>query len=109
MPYLQFKQEEMEEKGGLHTAREIEGQPVLWQEVYNLILSQKQCIQKFLSPLHSEADVRIILTGAGSSAFIGEAAQGIVQVNTKRITQAIATTAFYKRNAYITGVVCQVW
>ncbi|MCW3112800.1 MAG: sugar isomerase [Segetibacter sp.] len=92
MPYLQFKQEEMEEKGGLHTAREIEGQPVLWQEVYNLILSQKQCIQKFLSPLHSEADVRIILTGAGSSAFIGEAAQGIVQVNTKRITQAIATT-----------------
>jgi tagatose-6-phosphate ketose/aldose isomerase len=92
MPYLQFKQEEIEEKGGLHTAREIEGQPVLWQEVYNLILSQKLCIQKFLSPLRANADMRIILTGAGSSAFIGEASQGIVQANTKRLTQAIATT-----------------
>jgi tagatose-6-phosphate ketose/aldose isomerase len=92
MPYLQFKQEELEENGGLHTAREIEGQPLLWQEVYDLILSEKQCIQKFLSPMHTNADMRIILTGAGSSAFIGEAAQGIVQTNTKRITQAIATT-----------------
>jgi tagatose-6-phosphate ketose/aldose isomerase len=32
------------------------------------------------------------LTGAGSSAFIGEAAQGIVQKNTNRITHAIPTT-----------------
>ncbi|MCW3120964.1 MAG: sugar isomerase [Flavipsychrobacter sp.] len=92
MQYLHFEQGEIEEKGGLHTALEIEGQPVLWQEVYNLIFSQKQCIQKFLSPVHTNADLRIILTGAGSSAFIGEAAQGIVQANTKRITHAIATT-----------------
>ena len=92
MPYLQFKKEEIEQKGGLHTALEIEGQPVLWQEVYGLILSQKKSLLKFMSPLLEDTRLRIILTGAGSSAFIGEAAQGIVQVNTKRITQAIATT-----------------
>jgi len=40
--YLQFTKEEIERKGGLHTALEIEGQPVLWQEVYDLILSQKK-------------------------------------------------------------------
>lgn len=92
MAYLHYKPEEIEEKGGLHTAREIEGQPALWQEVYDLILSQKNSILTFLLPLLQNADLRIILTGAGSSAFIGEAAQGIVQSNTKRITHAIATT-----------------
>ena len=92
MSYLQFKKEEIEQKGGLHTALEIEGQPVLWQEVYGLILSQKKSLLKFMSPLLEDTGLRIILTGAGSSAFIGEAAQGIVQANTKRITQAIATT-----------------
>ncbi|WP_301922710.1 SIS domain-containing protein [Ferruginibacter sp.] len=92
MPYLQFKKEEIEQIGGLHTALEIEAQPVLWQEVYGLILSQKKSLLKFMSPLLEDTRLRIILTGAGSSAFIGEAAQGIVQANTKRITQAIATT-----------------
>src|SRR4051812_45388539 len=92
MPYLRFKQEEIEEKGGLNTALEIEGQPGLWQEVYDLVLSQKKCIQKFLLPLLENPDLRIILTGAGSSAFIGEAAQGLVQAYTRKITNAIATT-----------------
>lgn len=92
MPYLQLKKEEIEQIGGLHTALEIEAQPVLWQEVYGLILSQKKSLLKFMSPLLADTRLRIILTGAGSSAFIGEAAQGIVQANTKRITQAIATT-----------------
>lgn len=92
MQYLRFKQEEIEEKGGLNTASEIEGQPVLWQEVFDLILSEKNAIRNFLNPLFENSDLRIILTGAGSSAFIGEAVQGIMQVNTERITHAIATT-----------------
>ncbi|CAL1518510.1 SIS domain-containing protein [Chitinophaga sp. MM2321] len=92
MSYLHFEQGEIKEKGGLNTAMEIEGQPALWQEIYDLILSQKDAIRDFLSPILSNADARIILTGAGSSAFIGEAIAGIVQANTKRMTHAIATT-----------------
>jgi tagatose-6-phosphate ketose/aldose isomerase len=92
MAYLHFTQEEIEEKGGLHTALEIEGQPLLWQEIYDLILSQQKDLLNFILPLLSTADLRIILTGAGSSAFIGEAAQGLVQANTKKITNAIAST-----------------
>lgn len=92
MTYLRFKQEELEEKGAFNTAHEINGQPVLWQEVYDLIVSKKECIKKFLLPLVTNHELRIILTGAGSSAYIGEAAQGLIQENTKRITQAIATT-----------------
>jgi tagatose-6-phosphate ketose/aldose isomerase len=92
MAFLNFTPEELERKGGLHTASEIEGQPALWQEVYDLLLSQQDSLRSFLSPLLKNSDLRIILTGAGSSAFIGEAAQGIVQANTKKITDAIATT-----------------
>jgi D-galactosamine 6-phosphate deaminase/isomerase len=92
MSNLNFKLQELEEKGGLNTALEIEGQPALWQEVYDLMLSQKNSIRQFLAPLLTSNDGRIILTGAGSSAFIGEAAQGIIQSNTKKITHAIATT-----------------
>ncbi len=92
MPYLHYEQTDMKEKGGLDTAREIEGQPTLWQEIYNLILSEKNAIRSFLTPVLFISDLRIILTGAGSSAFIGEAAQGIFQENTKRITSAIPTT-----------------
>ncbi len=92
MPYLQFEQSDILEKGGLHTAIEIQGQPALWQEVYDMVFLQKESINNFLFPILSILGLRIILTGAGSSAFIGEAVQGIVQINTKRLTHAIATT-----------------
>ena len=45
-----------------------------------------------LKPILAQKNLRIILTGAGSSAFIGEAAQGIIQMQTGSLTQAIATT-----------------
>ncbi|RYY69868.1 MAG: SIS domain-containing protein [Chitinophagaceae bacterium] len=92
MSYLFFKQEELVAKGAIHTALEIQGQPALWKEVYDLVFTQKENIHRFLAPLWANTDLRVILTGAGSSAFIGETAQGIIQSNTKRITQAIATT-----------------
>jgi tagatose-6-phosphate ketose/aldose isomerase len=92
MTYLRLSQEELEKKGAVHTAQEIEGQPALWQEVYGLILSEKKRIENFFFPLFKKQNLRINLTGAGSSAFVGEAAQGLFQANTKRITHAIATT-----------------
>ena len=79
-------------KGTTHTSREIAGQPKLWEEVFNKIVHEKRDLDNFLSPILALNDLRIILAGAGSSAFIGEAVQGIVQKETQRITQAIATT-----------------
>lgn len=75
-----------------HTKTEIEGQPKLWDQVYELLVNKEDEIQAFLLPLFSLGNLQIILTGAGSSAFIGEAAQGVVQKNTGCNTRAIATT-----------------
>jgi len=79
-------------KGTTHTSKEIAGQPTLWEEVFNQILQQKAELEFFLLPVLALKDLRIILAGAGSSAFIGESVQGIVQKETQRVTQAIATT-----------------
>ncbi|SKB70780.1 tagatose-6-phosphate ketose/aldose isomerase [Salegentibacter holothuriorum] len=82
----------MKTKKSAYTKKEIEGQPKLWQLVYNLILAEEQRIKDFLNPLFEQKDLEIILTGAGSSAFVGEAAQGLVQKNTGCLARAIATT-----------------
>ena len=92
MPYLQLDDQELERKGGQFTAMEIEGQPALWQKIYEMIGNRREKIEMFLDPLLKLPDLRIILAGAGSSAFIGEAAQGIVQESTGKLTHAIATT-----------------
>lgn len=90
--FLGYFPHQMRENGATHTAREIAGQPALWLEVFNMVLEKKQDLEAFLLPLLELKDLRIILTGAGSSAFIGESVQGIVQAETQRVTQAIATT-----------------
>ena len=74
------------------TRKEIFGQPQLWKEVLQEIKEGEKELSKFLSPLLERKELNIVLTGAGSSAFIGEAAQGLVQKNTGRTTRAIATT-----------------
>ncbi len=79
-------------KDRLYTDIEISGQPELWGSVYQLLLSDKEKISEFLKPSFQLKNLQIILTGAGSSAFVGESAQGFVQKNTGCNTKAIATT-----------------
>jgi len=79
------------ENGAIFTATEIEGQPELWNQVLDDFTQYRNAIHTFLQDAYKEID-NIILTGAGTSAFIGLSLQGIFFRNTKIITQAIATT-----------------
>ena len=90
--YLGFDHKEILYKEGLDTAVEIAGQPLLWREVYALVQSKTNSLNDFLQPIFALNNLRVILTGAGSSAFVGEAAQGIFQSETGMLTQAIAST-----------------
>lgn len=89
---LNLIQEYSSARGAKHTAKEIAGQPKLWEKVFNMVLEKKKSLEEFLCPILILKDLRIILTGAGSSVFIGESVQGILQAETQRVTQAIATT-----------------
>ncbi len=78
--------------GGLWTAREIAQQPASWLRTQKLLDRQAPRIAQFLDPLLAKQDLRIILTGAGSSAFIGECLAPLLLARLGRRVEAIATT-----------------
>ena len=80
------------ERGGGATAREIAQQPVVWREVENIVTSRRDEIDAFLGPLLENSDLRIVLTGAGTSAFVGEILAPALSRRTGRRVVAVATT-----------------
>jgi len=91
MKYLGFDQSALVKLGAVHTAREISQQPQLWKKIYDRVLQQQRQIQEFLDKALSSSG-RIILTGAGTSAFIGLSLRGLFQRKTGMITEALSTT-----------------
>lgn len=77
---------------GGHTALEICQQPALWEKTWHLVESRRDALQQFLDGVFRHPDLEIILTGAGSSAFIGVILEGAFQKYTGRKTSAYATT-----------------
>jgi tagatose-6-phosphate ketose/aldose isomerase len=61
---------QIESAGAYWTAREIAQQPALWPQIARAIGADKD-LEKFLAPLLADPALRIMLTGAGTSAFIG--------------------------------------
>ena len=57
--------------GAYWTAREIAQQPQMWPQVVRLIAADK-ALASFLTPLLEDPQLRVVLTGAGTSSFIGE-------------------------------------
>jgi|KBSMisStandDraft_5_1062788.scaffolds.fasta_scaffold39814_3 tagatose-6-phosphate ketose/aldose isomerase len=72
--------------------KEINGQPNLWKKTYEVLLSQKKQIVTFLNEIFKVKNLQIILTGAGSSAFVGEILQQSFYIKTGIPTRAIPTT-----------------
>jgi tagatose-6-phosphate ketose/aldose isomerase len=63
---------QLDSAGAHWTAREVLQQPELWPEIGDLIISQAADLQSYLDPLLQRSELRILLTGAGTSAYIGE-------------------------------------
>ncbi len=77
---------------GAHTRKEIWGQPALWQKVFDKVKMEKDSLSSFINDAVSNENLNIILTGAGSSAFIGLSLIGTFNRKQKNQTNAIATT-----------------
>lgn len=73
-------------------AREIFSQPKLWKETYESVLTQKDKIASFLDEAYRTRNLQILLTGAGSSAFIGEILQYSFHRQTGLPVKAVPTT-----------------
>ena len=88
---LNFEISSLKELGAEHTAKEIAGQPELWLKIYRQITGDKERISSYLNETFPEVS-KIILTGAGTSAFIGLSLQGTYYRSLKTHTVAVATT-----------------
>ncbi len=83
---------ELESRGAAWTAREISQQPEVWTAVGALITRERASLDAFLQPLIANPYLRIVLTGAGTSAYIGDCLAPALSARHRRRVEAIATT-----------------
>lgn len=76
-----------------NTEIEISGQPELWLKIHRQVLNDKDRISTYLNGALNEVS-KIILTGAGTSAYIGLTLHGIFSRSLGVHTDAVPTTEF---------------
>ena len=84
-----------------HTIREIAHQPKMWMDTYDIVMDRKQDIEEFLSANSINKDTEIILTGAGSSAYIADTAvceymkAGFVHAKAVATTDIVSAPSYF--------------
>lgn len=92
-PLLHRERNDWQRLGGLHTAEEIAHQPAIWRALATSLAAQHERIDAFLWSALRNPGQRVILTGAGSSAYIGEMAAEALNAAWPAEVRAIATTS----------------
>ncbi|TWI67276.1 tagatose-6-phosphate ketose/aldose isomerase [Pseudoduganella lurida] len=87
-----FPAGEFEARGATWTAREIAQQPGVWTKVLALVQERSAALDTFLGPLLADPALRIVFTGAGTSAFIGECLVPAIRRHGKLRAEAVPTT-----------------
>ena len=77
---------------GPATAVEIRQQPELWKLVAAEAKQRRAATDDFLRPLLSDRRARIVLSGAGTSAFAGQVLAPALTARLRRRVDAVATT-----------------
>lgn len=73
---FRLAKEELEKLGASITAKEIFQQPGLWQEAYQLYVSQLEAIESFLSGIKEKHDlIQVILPEKGHQTLLVRALQ----------------------------------
>jgi tagatose-6-phosphate ketose/aldose isomerase len=83
---------ELESRGAAWTAREIAQQPEVWTAVGGVVARARTALDRFLQPLAANPQLRVVLTGAGTSAYIGDCLAPALAARLRRRVEAIATT-----------------
>lgn len=91
MSYLGLDNDELKHLGAWHTAKEISQQPSLWLKILAQFEEDQPRLQRFWKAI-IPVTKKIILTGAGTSGYIGSSLRGSFRQCTGIPTEAIATT-----------------
>ena len=88
-------EQQIKDSNAVYTSKEIYQQPSVWQKTIDRFLSQQDKFHNFLQNIYAKHDhVRVIFSGAGTSAFIGDTiAPALNKQNRENVSfQSIATT-----------------
>lgn len=90
--YLTIEEQQLKQKKAYWTAKEISQQPRVWQEAEQTVKNNQTELNAFLTPILAIPNLRIILTGAGTSAYIGDAVAPHLSAINGRLFESISTT-----------------
>ena len=91
MTLLEMSQDELETSGAYWTAREISQQPAVWIDIMRAMARDADALRAYLAPFIQQ-ELRIVLTGAGTSACVGECLAPALTRHMGRRAEAVATT-----------------
>lgn len=83
---------EWKEKNSYWTAKEIHQQPETWNKTFQLIEENSEEIQAFINKVVCNEDYDIVLTGAGTSEFVGNAVYSYLNTILNYKCKSYATT-----------------
>ncbi|MCK3657031.1 tagatose-6-phosphate ketose isomerase [Pasteurellaceae bacterium Macca] len=90
---LNISNQTLEQQQAIWTAKEIAQQPKTWLETVEIV--KNSTARQFLDPLITQAKggkLRIIFTGAGTSAFIGDVVAPVLSEKLGCVVESIAST-----------------
>jgi len=90
--HLGIPEPDLQAAGALWTAREIEQQPRMLLRTHELITQLHERVQAFVAPIAQDPRARVILTGAGTSAYIGQCLAPLLDRQLPARVDAVATT-----------------
>lgn len=91
--------EEYKKAGGNNTIAEIRQQPKLWRETYQMVSDRKDDIIAFFKR-NTDPLTRIVLTGAGTSQYIGDTIAPMLNAKLPCRVESIGTTDIVSAPAY---------
>lgn len=83
---------EAEAEGASWTAKEISQQPDVWISVFEQLMQTKNEVLSFIEDAFSQGATRVLLTGAGSSGYVGYIAEGYLRRKLRVYVEARETT-----------------
>ena len=87
--YLMFSADQLHSAKSTWTAKEIAQQPAMWRQVSEQHNQKSPEIMAWLAPMLAKPNLQIVLTGAGTSAYIGDALAAHVKQHLPLATQSV--------------------
>lgn len=92
MSIFNYTNEELESLKATFTATEIHQQPSTWEKTIEQVRSRAEEIQSFINKVIHQEDYDVILTGAGTSEFVGNALYSYLNRKLNYNVKSYATT-----------------